>query len=104
VIVVDTAQMLIPGPETGHGYHPGWIVHNDDTSNEVYMDVTPAIVPVPGSSHFIVPPGTAIAVTGSQTFWAMCAPGKTAAVHTVPSATFGAPGATGPGVTVTEAG
>ena len=91
MMVTDTAQMLIPGPETGHGYHPGWIVHNDDPANPVWIDVTPAISTKPGSASFVIPPGTAIAVTGSQTFWAMCGPGLTAPVHTVPSATFGTP-------------
>lgn len=92
MIVTDTAQMLIPGPETGHGYSPGWIVHNDDPNNEIYMDVTAAIIPRPGAAHFVIPPGTALAVTGAQTFWARtAATGLTAAVHTVPSATYGTP-------------
>lgn len=91
MIVTDTAQMLIPGPETGHGYFPGWVVHNDDPVNVVYMDVTPAIIAIPGSAHFIIPPGTALAVTGGQTFWARCATGENAAVHTVPTATYGTP-------------
>lgn len=96
MIVTDTAQMLIPGPETMHGYHPGWIIHNDDTANEVYMDVTPAIIPVPGGAHFVIPPGTALAVTGAQTFWARCRPGLTAPVHVVPSVIYGTPtGGTG---------
>ncbi|HEY2309458.1 MAG TPA: hypothetical protein VGI05_26570 [Streptosporangiaceae bacterium] len=99
MIVTDTAQMLIPGPETGHGYSPGWIVHNDDPVNEIYMDITPAIIPKPGAAHFVIPPGTALAVTGAQTFWARTAStGLTAAVHTVPSATYGSV-TSGPGPT-----
>lgn len=90
-MVLDVAQMLVPGPETGHGYNPGFIIHNDSTDTEVYLDVTPAIVPAPGSTHFVIPPGTALALTGAQTFWAMCRPGTQAPVHVVPSVIYGTP-------------
>lgn len=87
------AQMIVPGPETLHGNYPLWLLHNDDPATEVYVELTPNIQAVPGAPHYIVPPGTSIALTGRQTFWARCRPGTTANLHVMPSATFGSAGA-----------
>lgn len=95
MITSGPAQMIIPGPETGHGYHAAsWLLHNDDTATEIYVDVTGNIAATAGANHFVVPPGGQIALTGSQTFWARTRPGTTANLHIVPSATFG--GTAGP--------
>jgi len=97
MIVTDVATMIIAGPETRTGRPvTGYLVHNDDPANPVWIDVTPAIVPGAGSAHCVLPPNTALAMTGAQTMWAMCARGQTAQVHVVPSIIYGTPGA-GPG-------
>jgi hypothetical protein len=96
MIITDVAQMIIAGPEARTGRPAtGYLVHNDDPANPVWIEVTPAIVPGPGSPHCVLPPNSALAMTGAQTMWAMCAPGKTAQVHIVPSIIYGTPASGG---------
>ncbi|MDR1998358.1 MAG: hypothetical protein LBQ06_00220 [Frankiaceae bacterium] len=90
------AQMIIAGPETLHGVYPGFTVYNDSTDTEVYVDVTPNIQSVPGAPHYVIPPGTAVALTGRQTFWARTREGTHANMMVMPSATFGMPGTAAP--------
>lgn len=92
-ITSGPAQMIIPGAETGAWYVAQWLLHNDDPVNEIYLDITPNIASVPGSSNFILPPGASMTLTGQKTFWARTAEGTTADLHLIPTAFYGAPGA-----------
>lgn len=82
------AQMIIPGPETGHGHYPAWLVHNNSETVPVYADITPAIMPVAGTAQFVIAPGDMLALSGLQTFWAITPAGQYADLHMVPTGTY----------------
>lgn len=90
------AQMIIAGPETAPGWFPvpGWILHNTDPANEIYLDITQNVFNAAGSTNFIIPPGATIQLSGHATYWARTGDGVTADLHLVPTASYGAPGGT----------
>lgn len=100
IIHDGAAQMIVAGPETwagGYQLTPGaWLMHNNSTTNAIYMDVNQNVQAVAGTGNFIIPPGASVTVTGGLTYWARTADGMTADLHIVPTATFGQSGGTAP--------